>query len=75
MPGPSGVMGRAAEGGEEVSEGGRGEGRRECEGCTKGRTAQAPAGPGRLKVRLRDSEEVPGMGAAWRRAGKDSGEF
>lgn len=29
--------------------------------CAKGRTAQALAGPGRLKVRPRDSEEVPGM--------------
>lgn len=57
-------------------------GRRECEGlskamravgCAKGRTAQAPANRGRLKVRPRDSEEVPGMGAAWRRADKDSG--
>lgn len=31
-------------------------------GGAKGRTAQAPASLGRLKVRPRDSEEVPGMG-------------
>lgn len=61
--------------------GGRREGRRDCEGpskvpravaSAKGRTAQAPAGLGRMKVRPRNSEEVPGMGAAWRRAGNDS---
>lgn len=71
--------------------GGRREGRRECGGLSKvlravasakGRTAQAPAGPGRLKVRPRGSEDGPGHGrsveARWQRLrewSRGEGEF